>query len=95
MKAFYPEHLRKVREMLAAMDQNISVDNSDEQRQTYEATLTALLDNLPGDCKDSSSLIGRYVAVKVTKASSPTLHGVGVCLTGLVETKETKGYLHI
>ena len=93
--ASQPEYLRKVREALVLLDQNISTDSSDEQRLASEGALINLFDSLPDECKDSSSLIGRYVAVKVTKASSPSLHGVGVCLTSLLETKETKGYLQI
>jgi len=90
-----PEHMVKVKETLALMDRNALANNSEEQRIDNEAIINKLLDSIPDEFKDSSSLVGRYVAVKITKASSPTLHGVGVCLTSLVETHRSKGLLHI
>jgi hypothetical protein len=76
-------------------------DDEEKRRREVEAVIDKALDSIPAVYRDPlptssslSSLVGRYVAVKVIKASSPSLHGVAVAVTSLVATGATKGYLH-
>ena len=106
MAEISPDIVVKVKEALALIDKNIDIANNsgsssssssssddDDDRIDNEGIINKLLDSTPDEFKASSSLVGRYVAVKITKASSPTLHGVGVCLTSLVDTRRSKGLL--
>lgn len=85
-----------MKEALALIDKNTSPDNNEEQRLLNESIICNVLDSVNDELKESpDALVGRYVAVKITKASGPTLKGIPICLTSLVDTKNTKGYLYI
>lgn len=99
------DHLQSIRDAMDMVDRKImgTSDDSDGEgsRRESEEIISKALDAIPigihrEPLPPSSllSLVGRYVAVKVTKASSPSLHGVALAKTCLVETKESKGYLH-
>lgn len=84
-----------MKEALALIDKNTSPDNNEEQRLLNESIICNVLDSFNDELKESPNLVGRYVAVKITKASGPTLKGIALCVTSLVDTKNTKGYLYI
>lgn len=100
-----PPHLRSIRDAMEMVDRKImeASDDSDgeERRRESEEIISRALEAIPMMHREPlpspsslPSLVGKYVAVKVTKASSPTLHGVAISLSSLSETKDTKGYVH-